>query len=311
MTSIKRRAFSNALELKLRRCRGDMLQEFLGDVMSKRHGDNFVRATAHYSQGDLKCDGLLLDPLTIFACYGPTNGGQGLTAQGLAKAVAKVTEDHDGAVENWPGLKEWIFVSNFIGGCPPQITQEILKLDAANGHKVKQFGQEQFENIILGFDMADIEELLGNAATDEDFRCMQIPEVQSVIDNVMQRVADGVVRDDVPVEVPAAKLDFNQLPDIYRGRIKQGFQNASRVAEYLLNYADPTLDGTIAGVFKAKYLELKTQGLRPGEIMDGLYDFALGGQRGTTPREVAVWSLLAHLFEKCTIFEDDPSKVAA
>jgi hypothetical protein len=54
LTSVKWRAFYHALELKLRRCRGDMLQKFLGDVMAKVHGNNFVRASAHYSQGDLK-----------------------------------------------------------------------------------------------------------------------------------------------------------------------------------------------------------------------------------------------------------------
>jgi hypothetical protein len=40
-----------------------MLQEFLGALMIKVHGDNFVPATAHYSHGDLKCDGLLHEPL--------------------------------------------------------------------------------------------------------------------------------------------------------------------------------------------------------------------------------------------------------
>ncbi|MEA2795796.1 MAG: hypothetical protein QOI87_3176 [Bradyrhizobium sp.] len=65
MTPNRRRAFRNALELKLRRSRGDMLQLFLAAVMAKVWKDNFIPASAHYSQGDLKCDGLLQDPLTV------------------------------------------------------------------------------------------------------------------------------------------------------------------------------------------------------------------------------------------------------
>lgn len=289
-----------------------MLQFFLAAVMAKVWKDNFVPASAHYSQGDLKCDGLLLDPLTVFACYGPTNGGDGQSSSSIAQAVAKVAEDFVGAVQNWPALKEWIFVTNYVTGTPPQITAKILALAEAHPDRVlKQFGLEQFRLAIFGLSSDDIEELLGDAATDEDFRRLQLPEVQLVINIVMQRVRGNGVSDDQPVVVPARKLDFNNLSKIYRDRIRLGFQNAGTVAEYLLNHPDPTFDAKIASIFKAKYDELKVQGIQPDEIMDCLYEFTLGGQQNSTPREVAVWSLLAHLFEKCTIFEDHPFEATA
>jgi hypothetical protein len=43
--------------------------------------------------------------------------------------------------------------------------------------------------------------------------------------------------------------------------------------------------------------------------MDELFDFALAGRKPVTSRQVAIWSLLAYLFEKCTIFEDKPVEV--
>lgn len=305
ITPIRRRAFLNTLELKLRRSRGDMLQMFLAALMAKVWKDNFVPASAHYSKGDLKCDGLLKDPLTIFACYGPTNGGDGQSSGSLAQAVTKVAEDFLGAIQNWPALKEWIFVSNYVTGTPPQITAKILELAQAYPDRaLKQFGMEQFRIAIFGLNLDDIEELLGDAATDEDFRHLQLPEVQAVINVIMQQVHGHGANDDQPLIVPAAKLEFNNLSKIYRDRIRLGFQNAGTVGEYLLNHPDPTFDGKIASVFKGKYGELKIQGIPPDEIMDCLYDFTLGGQQNSTPREVAVWSLLAHLFEKCTIFED-------
>jgi len=282
-----------------------MLQMFLAALMAKVWKDNFVPASAHYSKGDLKCDGLLKDPLTIFACYGPTNGGDGQSSGSLAQAVTKVAEDFLGAIQNWPALKEWIFVSNYVTGTPPQITAKILELAQAYPDRaLKQFGMEQFRIAIFGLNLDDIEELLGDAATDEDFRHLQLPEVQAVINVIMQQVHGHGANDDQPLIVPAAKLEFNNLSKIYRDRIRLGFQNAGTVGEYLLNHPDPTFDGKIASVFKGKYGELKIQGIPPDEIMDCLYDFTLGGQQNSTPREVAVWSLLAHLFEKCTIFED-------
>jgi hypothetical protein len=263
-----------------------------------------------WSVEDLKCDGLLINPLTVFACYGPTNGGDGQSSGSLAHAVAKVAGDFLGAIQNWPTLKEWIFVSSYVAGTPPQITAKILELAGSHPDRVlKQFGLEQFGLAIFELNLDDIEELLGDAATDEDFRHLQLPEVQMVINDVIQRVHGHGVNDDQPVVVPAAKLEFNNLSKIYQDRIRQGFQNAGTVGEYLLNHPDPTFDGTIAGVFKGKYGELKIQGIPPDDIMDCLYEFTLGGQHNSTPREVAVWSLLAHLFEKCTIFEDSALEV--
>ncbi len=125
--SIKKRAFRNALDLKLRRCRGDMLQHFLAAVAIKLWEDNFVPATAHYTQGDLKCDGLLKDPRTIFACYGPTNGGDGQTDGATAQAIAKVAEDFLGALEAWPDIKQWIFVNSYVTGNPSPNHEQVAK----------------------------------------------------------------------------------------------------------------------------------------------------------------------------------------
>src|ERR1700749_2093150 len=112
ISHVAKRAFRNALELKLRRCRGDMLQNFLAAVATKVWEDNFIPATAHYTQGDLKCDGLLKDPRTIFACYGPTNGGDGQSDGATAQVVAKVNEDFLGALKKWPDIEQWIFVNS-------------------------------------------------------------------------------------------------------------------------------------------------------------------------------------------------------
>lgn len=307
MPQSTRQAYYDALELKLRRCRGDALQKFLADVAARAHGDNFLPATSFYSKGDLKCDGALKEPLTIFACYGPTNGGQGASSDTIATAAKKVQSDFDGALAHWPAMKAWAFVTNFVEGIPPQITQVILKLGVDHAAiAITQMGTEQFRKVIFALDKSDVEDLLGAVSTAADFRAMQVPEVQALLSAMTEQLSAMDANDDDPVVVPADKLHFNNLPRVYQTKLLQGFQNANVVAKYLNNHFDPTLDGKIAALFKAKYLECKAQGLTPAEIMDALFDFAAHGHAITTARDVAIWCVLAHLFEKCTIFEDMP-----
>lgn len=303
----QRQAYYNALELRLRRAHGNGLQKFLSEVNARVHGDNFVPASSFYSKGDLQCDGALLTPLTIFACYGPTNGGQNATAGAIAVAVKKVESDFLGAKHEWPQMKAWMWVTNYVEGAPAQITQQILKLrDAHPEIDITQMGVEQFRKLIFALPRTDVDDLVGPISTAADFRAMQLPEIQTLLADMTAELSGVAPLDDDPVVVPADKLDFNKLPGAHRAKILFGLQNAKVVSRYLDNHNDPTLDGRVAARFKAKYLDLKAQAYSPGDVMDALFDFALHGHLLTTTRDVAIWSVLAHLFEKCTIFEDKP-----
>jgi hypothetical protein len=306
LASDKRKAVRNSLELRLRRCKGTGLQEFLALVMAKLHGENFVAAGTDYSRGDLQCDGLLQDPLTIFACYGPVNAGAHQTEASMVKAVAKVASDYEGAYKHWPDLKEWVFVTNYLD-TPAQITQELLRLKSTvTGRKLRIYGRPQFESDILGLGEADIEDLLGNDATEVAFRSIQPQEVLDVVKAVMATASASRLDDGMPIVVPFEKLEFNGLEEIYKDRIAAGFKNAPVVQKLVRDHPNPLLEGDLAAVYKAKYLELTSQAMQPGEVMDELYAFTLAENRPTTPREVAVWSLLAYMFERCTIFKDKP-----
>ena len=303
---VKRRAFLNTLELRLRRSKGTAFQEFFAAVMTKVHGDNFVPASAAYSHGDIACDGLLNDPLTVYACYGPVDAGSGQKQSTIAQAVSKVGSDLAGAIKNWPDMKGWVFVTNYVEGTPPQISKEILKLNAADPNRhIRQFGKSDFENAILSLPVDEIEILLGYDATDADFRGLQLSLVQDVVDEIIRRSDyDAVPSDEVPLEISPKKLSGNNLPPVYKKKLVQGFVNAGDVADYLLNHPDPTLDSRVATVFKNHYLNLSSSDLTPGQIMDNIFNFALGENKPTASLDVAIWSLLAYLFERCTIFKD-------
>ena len=306
LSGLKRRAVRNALELKLRRCKGNDLQKFLGELMAKIHGDNFIPAGTDYSRGDLQCDGLLREPLTLFACYGPVNAGANATEAAMKTAVDKVGTDFAGARKHWPDLKEWVFVTNYLD-TPAQITHQVLQLQQATPDcRLRTFGRAQFEKHILDLSEDSIDDLLGNDATEEDFRALQPQEILAVVSAVMSHGPRRKENDEEPAVIPADKLEFNELEDVFQDRITKGFQNSRTVAKLLSNHPDPLLESEFAAVFKARYRDLDAQGLAPGEVMDELYEFALAGQRPTTYRDIAVWSVLAYRFEKCTIFKDRP-----
>jgi len=309
-SSSRRKAIRAALELKLRRAKGVKLQEFLTALMTKVHGGGFQGTSTDYSRGDLQCDGLLSDPLTVFACYGPVNAGANATEAAMKTAVAKVEADFLGVLKEWPDLKVWKFVHNYVEQPPAQIVQKILALRKAYAKvTIDLFGIEQFETALFGLDSDAIDDLVGEAATDEDFRAIQ-PEVLLRVVGDLMTADHGVADGDAPREIPEKKLHFNGLGEHAQSRIVQGMQNSTRVGQLLANHQDPLLDAEVAGVLKGKYLDLKSQDILPDDILFGLYEFVAGVERLSAALDVAVWSLLAHFFEKCTIFEDQPLTVS-
>ncbi|GAA0195413.1 hypothetical protein QOZ96_000033 [Brevundimonas nasdae] len=307
----RRNAIKAALELKLRRAKGVKLQEFLSELMTRVYSDAFQGVGTDYSRGDLKCDGLLMDPLTVFACYGPVNAGANATKAAMSTAVAKVNSDFLGALKHWPGLKGWKFVHNYVEQPPAQIVAKILELRAAHpGVKIDIFGREQFEAALFGLDVDAIDDLVGQAASDEDFRAIQ-PEVLLKVVSDLMAVQHDAANLDPPRAVPERKLHFNGLSDHSQSRIINGMQNSNRVGQMLDNHQDPMLGAEIAAVLKAKYLDLGAQDIEPDDILFQLYEFVAGVERMTAALDVAVWSLLAHFFETCTIFEDEPVEVTA
>lgn len=303
----RRKAIRTALELKLRRAKGLRLQEFLQALMQKIHGAKFQSVGTDYSRGDLKCDGLITDPLTVFACYGPVNAGANATEAAMRTAVAKVESDFAGAKANWPNIKAWVFVHNYVEQPPAQIVQKVLELqDLHPGVSIELFGKEKFEKELFSLGSSDVDELIGDAATDEDFRALHPAEVLRIVSALMATVDHRTVPDDDPIEVPEQKLHFNGLTAHSRSRITQGLLNAERVATLLQDHQDPMLNASVAGVLKAKYLDLRAQALDPDDILFSLYDFIAGADKPSASLDASVWSLLAHVFERCTIFEDKP-----
>jgi hypothetical protein len=277
--------------------------------MSKVHGSDFVRVRPFGSLGDKGCDGYLQSTGQVFQCYGALNGQLGGK---VAYLVGKMGEDFAKAASAIPSImKEWHLVHNLVDGLPVEALEKLEKLKEADKQRKFGFiGMEGFQDRLFALGTADIEDLLGVAATGQDVQNLQPGELRDLVAAIVT-AADEVEFDATSIRpVPPEKLDFNRLPNHWRTLIACGWQNADLVASYLDRHPDPLTGERVAQVFRLRYRHLRDQLIPPGAIMSALYEYVAGFGSVAPPRQVAAQALLAVLFESCDIFEDKPPKVA-
>lgn len=303
----KRRHFRHYLELRLRRSHGNAFQALTAELMARIHGDNFVPQCPWGNKGDLSCDGYLKSPPTVFACYGPENGG---SSRHPSDIVAKATSDYSGAVAKWPAMKVWTFVSNYMGVVPAPVTSALEALSADGKVVVKYFGWNRFEHHLLEMEAEVVEDLIGEIPVTADYIRLQPAAVRQVVNSVATAFSLKYLADTTR-PVPARKLEINKIPPCHAAAIKNGLLGRDVVESCVLEDADASLATRLFAAFNDKYNELRAQAFDPGDIVDKLMDFSLAGRMGTTPETTAAMAVIAYLFEKCSIFEDEIPGVAS
>lgn len=291
-----------ALRLKLRQSSGDHFQDFFSIVMEKIHGSDFVRVRPFGAKGDKGCDGYLKSTGQVFQCYGAINGDKSK----VGYLIEKMGTDFSKAKVSLSGImKEWYMVHNLVDGLPIDAVQELNAIEAANPNLTFGFiGLEGLESRIYALTYDQKSELLGPAATNQDSQNLQVEELKSLIDGVMQIAEkEGTILEDIE-PVPVDKLQANKLPYYCKALISSGWQNAHIVTSYLNSHHDPLRGEKIAKLFRDRYQYLKAQKLNPDSIMVGLYEYVTGIGSVHPERQVAAQALLAHLFESCDIFEN-------
>ncbi|WP_056494560.1 ATP-binding protein [Methylobacterium sp. Leaf111] len=155
----------NSLELRLRRSTGLQLQRFLATVMTRIHGDVFVPLGTEYAQGDMKCDGLLRVPFTVFACYGAVDSGEGATRGTVRKVAEKIKSDFAGALLHWKGFEAWVFATNYLE-IPALVADTILSLQASNPDvSIEIWSLDRFYRAICDLPAREIEWILSRDLT--------------------------------------------------------------------------------------------------------------------------------------------------
>lgn len=309
MDALQLYQYKVAFNLKVRSVFGTAFQDFFSTVLEKKHGSDFVRVRPFGSVGDKGCDGYLASTGCVYQCFGKLQDA----AVNSTTLTGKISADYalaDGHLKSI--MKEWHFGHNMVDGLPITAVEELETLKKANPTRTFGFvGPASLETIVLSLPPADLLYLLGPAATAEDSRTLNLSDVRDAVDALMQAIGASSAQPTTVKPVPADKLSFNKLPPHWVHLITAGSLNEAYVREYFERHPDATTGDKVAKSFSERYLALKHEGLKPGEIMDALYERLTGIGSVTASRQVAAHALLAYLFDACDIFEDDPSKVSA
>ena len=287
--------YEQKFENEFLRAKGDAFQTFFERLMGLAYKGDFMACRPWGNQGDRKNDGFLKSERRLFQVYAPNE-------MDAAKAMAKITEDFEGARKYWTThFDTWVFVHNATDGLPPHVQRVLLDFQAANnGIRLESWCLEELRLVFRKLTDDDKSSWFGLALTEETKINLGFADVQVVLERIAALPAQLMtdVRD-----VPTGKIEANALSEAVARLLKEGMIKSPLVADFLSQWHDETLGERLAEAFKREYQRLRGDHL-PNQIFAELQSWAGGEHRGAPEHELAVLTVLAYYFERCDIFEE-------
>lgn len=291
----RRLQFENAFLRK----RGEAFQDWVADILSCRHPNDFRRVRPWGSDGDRKNDGYIGSTRQLLQVYAPNE-------MNAREAIAKINEDFEGAKVHWGAhFDEWIFVHNAraAGGLGPHILERLLELDAAGPPRVGFWGLEELWNIFVQLSSTSMQDLFGPAFTRRDVVQLRLETLAPLLDQLEHCPAPTAASDLRPP--PPEKIRYNLLSPSVELLLKAGMSKVELVRQYFRVLAAPTRRVEVVSILRARYEECRAAGLAPDSIFGNLQRYIAGGE--PQPHAlVGAFAVLAYFFEECDIFEREP-----
>ncbi|MHB8425499.1 MAG: ABC-three component system protein [Gammaproteobacteria bacterium] len=292
--------YEQKFEVEFLRAKGDAFQTLFERLMGLAYKADFMACRPWGNQGDHKNDGFLKSERRLFQVYAPNE-------MDAAKAIAKITEDFEGAKGHWgKHFDNWVFVHNATDGLPPHVQKLLLDFEAANlGIQLQPWCLEELRLVFRKLSVDDKSSWFGLAPTDATKMKLGFGDLKVVLERIAALPAPAMT--DVK-NVPMGKIEANALSEAVARLLKEGMIKSTLVADFLSQWHDETLGERLAEAFKAEYLRSRG-GHGPNQIFAELQLWAGGDHRGTPEHELAVLTVIAYYFERCDIFEE-PRSVA-
>ncbi len=295
MDRLQQAFYEKDFEIAFLQSKGDAFQTFFEKMMGLAYKADFMACRPWGNQGDHKNDGFLKSERRLFQVYAPNE-------MEAVKAIAKITEDFDGAKAYWgTHFDKWVFAHNAVDGLPPHVQKVLLDFEQANtGVKLEPWCLEEFRVVFRRLTSDDLAVWFGAAPTAEANARLGFKNLQVVLEHLAgQPAAPGQ-----PVkDVPRGKIEANALSDSVATLLREGMTKAPLVTRFFDQWHDPILGERIATSFRAKYESLR-ENLTPNLIFAELQSWAGGANRGSPEHELAVLTVMAYYFERCDIFEE-------
>ena len=286
--------YESRFENLFRAARGNEFQTLFERLMGLAYRGDFMACRPWGNDGDRKNDGFLKSERRLFQVYAPNE-------MEATKAIAKITEDFEGAKEHWgQHFNKWVFAHNATEGLPPHVQALLLNFEKANtGITLEPWSLEEFRLIFRKLSIDDLVPWLGAAPSDETKASLGFGDLRPVLETLGQRPtpADSAVRD-----VPMGKIEANALSESVATLIKSGMGKAPLVEKFFAQWYDETLGERIAEAFRTEYQRLQSCHT-PNQVFVELQTWAGGRDRGTPEHQMAVLTVIAYYFERCDIYE--------
>ena len=298
MDPLKLNTYRMAAEIEFWKLKRTAFQDWLGDIMSRRFPDDYLRI--RLSQGDGGLDGYRLSTQTVYQVFAPREYSP-------SEIVGKIQGDFEHGkttlAEKKVEMKEWVFVHNDPDDLAHDVVTELAKLQQDNPNiKIRRWEFAAIWNEIKQLGEDELVNLFGAAPTLEMLEQLCYRDIIPVVEHLASAKAPPLPPTDPP---SPQKLEFNQLsPEradiVTRGRVKQGL-----VESYLNEMPDDDRPEEIAQAFRDKYASLRESGMEADPIFDELWLFAGGQAFACDPVKIAaVMTVLAFYFDNCDIFEN-------
>ncbi|NLI03781.1 MAG: hypothetical protein GX483_00640 [Actinomycetaceae bacterium] len=258
------------------------------------------------SRGDGGCDGVAENGTSVYAVYSQT-----AHTDLDRKTANKLEKDFSRALENWPDMVTWRFITN--GDFGPKSTQRFIELqkehDENSPRTIKlelwKAPEDLWWRAVVELTEKQLDQVLPGVPHAQDVRLEDMVEVLQVLETETQYSIETF---DVISPVSQTKMDFNNLSAATRCEFNAGRQLAPRLDKWFEAQPVGSRDDK-AKRFNEIYQEIRKVTADPSEIVEDLY-IALGGSnpRKDTQRANAVYAITAYFFDSCDIFENPLSK---
>lgn len=297
MEAINRQIYTLKFRAVFLESKGGAFETLFSTLMRKAYGNDFVPCRPWGRDGDRKNDGILLSEKTLFQVYAPNELSKD-------KTVRKIREDFQGALEHWGGqFSTWVFLHNDSeNALPPHAIAEIISLQESHPDlNIEQRGYDYLRETLQRIPLPALEDWLGEALTAEDLREVGFEDLKVVLSHIESTPAPIVTE---IREVSPGKLKANALSQDAMEILKLGMTKAPLVERFFESWHDPLYGERIATAFHQKYVALRDKLHRSDDILGELQRWS-GGTTNLSPRyQIAVYAILAYLFDTCQIFED-------
>lgn len=303
MDKIQRQFYELLFELFFYKERGNGFEDFFSKVMKLKYKYTFTEVKTWGNIGDLKCDGYISEEEILFQVYAPNE----ITGTKLLK---KTQEDYQKAIVHWDGcIKHWILVQNSkdgVRGIEANTLQafEKYKREHENPIKISIWGIDEIKEIVFSLSIEDLYSLFGTVPTASDLQNLQIKHIQPFLMPFRVMYNYETKSQDLK-EVSQNKITVNNLSDYIQDLLKMGMRKAHLIELIIEQGQDVDAIQNFSESFREKYISLTQVNDSSDKIFFELRDFA-GIKHVQNPiDELAILTLLAYLFENCTIFENE------